>query len=68
MTAKILTEVKVGLSEPIRKSLEMCVDFEGGTASAFCRQAVLEKLIQKGYLQHPALEKYSNAGAAKVSG
>jgi hypothetical protein len=57
--AKILTEVRVGLSEPIRKSLEMCVDFEGGTASGFSRQAILEKLIAKGYLKHPALEKYS---------
>ena len=65
MVAKILTEVKVGLSEPIRHSLEMAVDFEGGTASGFCRQAILEKLIAKGYLQHPALAKYAPAANAE---
>lgn len=64
MAATIFSEIKVGLSEPIRKSLEMCVDFEGGTASGFARQAILEKLIAKGYLKHPALEKYQQQAAA----
>jgi hypothetical protein len=42
----------------------MVVDFEGGTESSFGRQAILEKLIQKQYLQHPALEKYAPKPAA----
>ena len=58
MSAKIKTEMSVGLTDEIQTALIMATDFVGMKPSQFGRQAILEKLVREGFLRHPGVANY----------
>jgi hypothetical protein len=61
MTAKILSEMSVGLTPEIEAALEIAADFSGLRPSQFARQSIIEKLVRDGYLKHPGMARFENA-------
>ena len=55
MAVKIKSELAVGVTEEIKSALVIATEFQGTTPSQYGRQAILEKLVREGYLQHPAM-------------
>jgi hypothetical protein len=51
--AKIKRERMIGLTDAIDAALAMVEDFSGLKPSQYCRQAILERLVRDGYMQHP---------------
>jgi hypothetical protein len=64
MTAKISSEISVGISEEMKSALEIATGFQGMKPSQYGRQAILEKLVREGFLKHP-MHNYQNAEAAE---
>ena len=60
MSAKIKTEMSVGLTDEIQTALIMATDFVGMKPSQFGRQAILEKLVREGFLRHPGISHYDS--------
>ncbi len=58
--AKIKRERMIGLTENIEAALMMVEDFSGLKPSQYCRQAILEKLVRDGFMQHPAAAHRNN--------
>lgn len=58
--SKIEREISVGLSKEIEAALNVAVEFEGIKASQFGRMAILERLVQRGYMRHPGIQNYQN--------
>jgi hypothetical protein len=58
--AKIKRERMIGLTENIEAALMMVEDFSGLKPSQYCRQAILEKLVRDGFMQHPAAARFQN--------
>lgn len=58
MSAKIKTEMSVGLTDEIQTALVMATEFVGMKPSQFGRQAILEKLVRDGFLRHPGISKF----------
>ena len=63
MTAKIKSEMSVGITDEIRSALEIATEFAGIKPSQFGRQAILEKLVREGYLRHPMQALWENSNA-----
>ena len=53
MTAKIKSEMSVGLTPEIEQALKIATEFQGMKPSQFGRQAILERLVREGFLRHP---------------
>ena len=58
--AKIRRERMIGLTEEIDAALAMVEDFSELKPSQYCRQAIKEKLIRDGLMQHPAAVHFNN--------
>ena len=56
MTARVLKEMSVGLTPEIEAALNVAVEFEGIKPSQFGRLAILERLVQRGYMEHPGIK------------
>lgn len=67
MTAKIKTELAVGVTDEIRSALEIASDFSGLRPSQYGRQALLEKLVRDGFMRHPGLTRRENAAAKQAT-
>ena len=63
MTAKIKSEMSVGITDEIKSALEIATEFAGIKPSQFGRQAILEKLVREGYLRHPMHTRWENSNA-----
>jgi hypothetical protein len=61
MTARILSEMSVGLTPEIEAALEVAADFSGLKPSQFGRQAIIEKLVRDGFIKHPGMARFENA-------
>ena len=61
MTARILSEMSVGLTPEIEAALEIASDFSGLKPSQFGRQAIIEKLVRDGFIKHPGMARFDNA-------
>lgn len=53
MSAKVTEELSVGLTGEMLQALVVATEFQGMKPSQYGRQAILEKLINQGFLQHP---------------
>jgi len=62
MTAKVTEELSVGLTGEMLQALAIATEFQGMKPSQYGRQAILERLVREGFLQHPA-QKLVNAAA-----
>jgi hypothetical protein len=60
MAAKIKTELAVGITEEIKNALEIATDFCGMKPSQYGRQAIVEKLVREGFLEHPGMVRRGN--------
>jgi hypothetical protein len=60
MTAKIKREMSVGLTPEIQQALLVATEFQGMKPSQYGRQAILEKLVQQGFLKHPMHRQWEN--------
>ena len=58
--AKVTRERMVGLTENIDSALTLVEDFTGLKPSQYCRQAILERLVKDGFLQHPGAARLNN--------
>ncbi len=58
--AKIKRERMIGITDAIDAALAMVEDFSGLKPSQYCRQAILEKLVRDGFMQHPAAARLNN--------
>jgi hypothetical protein len=58
--AKIKRERMIGLTDQIDAALMVVEDFSGLKPSQYCRQAILEKLVRDGFMQHPAAAHFKN--------
>jgi hypothetical protein len=63
MVAKIKSEMSVGLTPEIEAALNVATEFEGIKASQFGRMAILERLVARGYMQHPGIQNFQNVSA-----
>ena len=63
MTARIKTEMSVGITDEIKSALEVATEFAGIKASQFGRQAILKKLVRDGFLRHPMHTRWENNNA-----
>lgn len=61
MSAKIKTEMSVGLTDEIQSALQVAVEFQGMKPSQYGRLAILEKLVAQGFLKHPGIASYDAA-------
>jgi hypothetical protein len=52
--ARIKRERMIGLTEAIESALALVEDFTGLKPSAYCRVAILERLVRDGFMTHPA--------------
>jgi len=66
MSGRITREVFVGLSEQMATALEVACTFTGVKASIYGRQAVLQRLVAEGFMQHPLAHLANNNTNAKV--
>jgi hypothetical protein len=57
----------IGLTEQIEAALTMVEDFSGLKPSQYCRQAILERLVKDGFMQHPAAVHLKNNTPQKVA-
>ena len=55
----------VGLTDAIEAALTMVEDFTGLKPSQYCRQAMLEKLVRDGFMQHPGAARLNNNKSPK---
>ena len=53
MTAKIKSEMSIGISDEIKSALEIATEFVWINRHQFARQAILEKLVREGFMRHP---------------
>ena len=58
MTARIKTEMSVGLTLEIAKALNIATEFSGLRPSQYGRMAILERLVREGFLKHPGIINY----------
>lgn len=65
--AKIKRERMVGLTDQIDAALMLVEDFSGLKPSQYCRQAILEKLVRDGFMQHPATAHLKNNNSPQVA-
>jgi hypothetical protein len=63
MTAKIKTEMSVGLTPEIQEALQVAVEFQGMKPSQYGRQAILERLVREGFMKHPMHKHWQNSDA-----
>jgi hypothetical protein len=60
MTAKILSEMSVGLTPEIAKALNIATEFSGPKPSQYGHMAILERLVREGFLKHPGITNYES--------
>ncbi len=60
MAKRIKRERMIGLTDAIEAALTVVEDFSGLKPSQYCRQAILEKLVRDGFMQHPAAAHLKN--------
>jgi hypothetical protein len=53
MTARITSDLSVGISNEIAAALETATEFCGVKSSTYARIALTEKLCREGFLIHP---------------
>jgi hypothetical protein len=58
--AKIKRERQIGITLAIDAALAQVEDFTGLKPSAYCRVAILERLVRDGFMQHPAAAHLHN--------
>jgi hypothetical protein len=63
--AKIKLLLTVGVTNEIKNALEIAAEFGGSTCSQVARQAILEKMVREGFMQHP-MAAYQQQQAAKA--
>jgi len=66
MKTKIEIEMSVGLTPQMREALEIATTFQGSNPSQYTRQAVVERLVREGFLEHPG-QKYATAANATAT-
>jgi hypothetical protein len=67
MTAKIKTELAVGVTDEIRSALENAVAFSGIKASQYARIALVEKLCREQFMQRPGLARFEKSAATQAA-
>ena len=55
MTARIKTELAVGVTDEIQAALETAVHYSGIKASQYARIALVEKLTREQFMRHPGV-------------
>lgn len=63
-TARLTVEMSVSLTPEISQALEIATQFQGMKPSQYARQAVLERLVSQGFIEHPMKKLVANANAA----
>jgi hypothetical protein len=63
VTARILTEISVGLTPEIQDALDTAVAFTGIKSSQLARIALTEKLCRDGFLKHPGQTRLEQKAA-----
>jgi hypothetical protein len=63
-TSALPHEIGVSLSDAQRAALEAAVAFHATGQSQYARQAIAQRLLSEGFLEHP-LKKLATAAAAK---
>jgi hypothetical protein len=58
--AKIKRERMIGITDAIDAALAQVEDFTGLKPSAYCRVAILERLVRDGFMVHPAAAHLHN--------
>jgi hypothetical protein len=67
MSGRITKEVFVGLSEQMAEALTVACTFSGVKPSIYGRQALLQRLVAEGFMQHPLAHlANNNSNNAKV--
>ena len=61
MTARIKSEMSVGLTDEIQAALMVATEFQGIKPSQYARQAILQRLVAEGFLRHPGFNYQNNA-------
>jgi hypothetical protein len=67
MTARIKSELAVGVTPEIREAVEIACEFTGMKQSQFCRIALVEKLVRDNWLKHPGLVHLEKKKSALVN-
>jgi hypothetical protein len=66
MTARILTELSVGLTPELQNAVKLASEFSGMKPSQLGRMALVEKMVRDGFMEHPGKRlmnvKAANAG------
>jgi hypothetical protein len=62
-TAKIKTELAVGVTAEIQAALETAVHYSGIKASQYARIALVEKLTREQFMRHPGVVYLEKAAA-----
>ena len=65
-TAKLPHEIGVSLSNEQQAALTAAVTFHATGESQYARQAIAQRLLSEGFLEHP-LKKLAQANAANVA-
>jgi hypothetical protein len=65
MTARVTEELSVGLTGEMLHALIIATQFQGMKPSQYGRQAILERLVREGFLQHPAQALMNAANGSK---
>ena len=60
-SGKYTSDLSVAVTEEIQAALEVAADFSGLKPSQFGRQAIIEKLVRDGFIQHPGMARFENA-------
>jgi hypothetical protein len=58
--AKIKRERMIGITDAMDTALLLVEDFTGLKPSAYCRVAILERLVKDGFMQHPGASRLQN--------
>jgi Asp/Glu/hydantoin racemase len=64
MTELIKHEAMIGLTDSMKTALEIATEFQGVKTSTYGRQAILERLVREGFMEHLMKQRINaNAGA-----
>jgi hypothetical protein len=61
MTARIKTELAVGVTDEIRRGVEIICELNGVKASTYVRQLIVRDLIKEGIFERPTFQRFDNS-------
>ena len=63
-TARLTVEMSVSLTPEMDQALKIATEFQGMKPSQYARQALLERLVAQGFLEHP-MKKFAAQGKSQ---